>query len=152
MRKIDNQTNREIVAMIFKAENITAEMLKKALKNLNKSMKGCGKQSFSDLAKQGEKLQSIEITEKNIKSFERTARKYDLDYALKKDTGSSPPIYFVFFKGSSLEEMEKAFQEYSNEAVGNRSVKKQLKKSHQQEQDKNKERVKEHNKDRGMMI
>ena len=54
-----------------------------------------GKQSMKKLRMQGRELSSIEITDGNIRSFERYARKYDVDYCLKKDKSSSPPRCYV---------------------------------------------------------
>jgi len=47
-----------------------------------------GKQSMEKLKEQNCELSNIEITDGNIKSFERVARKYGVDFALKKDTTS----------------------------------------------------------------
>lgn len=41
-------------------------------------------------------MSNIEVTDGNIKSFERVARKYGVDFALKKDVSSQPPRYLVF--------------------------------------------------------
>ena len=55
-----------------------------------------GKQTVKQLVSQGAGVQNIEITGKNIKSFERVARKYGVDFALKKDPAQGK--YLVFFK------------------------------------------------------
>ena len=39
---------------------------------------------------------NIEITNDNIKAFESTAKKYGIDFALKKDSSEQPPRYLVF--------------------------------------------------------
>lgn len=49
---------------------------------------------MKQLVRQGAGVQNIEITDKNIKSFEHVARKYGVDFALKKDTASGK--YLVF--------------------------------------------------------
>ena len=49
------------------------------------------------LKEQNCELSNIEITDGNIKSFEKYCRKYNVDY-LKKDRSSEPPRYYVFFK------------------------------------------------------
>lgn len=41
-------------------------------------------------------VSSIEVTDSNIKSFERVARKYNVDFAVKKDRTCEPPKYLVF--------------------------------------------------------
>ena len=87
-----------------------------------------GKQSLRDLQTEGSELSNIEITDENIKSFERYARKYGVDYALKKDKAADPPRYFVFFRARDVKTMEAAFKEYSEYTTKERkpSVKKKL--------------------------
>ena len=48
-------------------------------------------------------VKNIEITEQNIKAFSVVAKKYDIDYALKKDPTTEPPHYYVFFKAKDKE-------------------------------------------------
>ena len=52
-----------------------------------------GKQSIKHLMSQNAAISNIEVTDGNIKSFERTASKYGLDFALKKDVSVEPPSY-----------------------------------------------------------
>lgn len=54
------------------------------------------KVTVKELAKQNAGMVNIEITDKNIKSFERYSRKYGINYALKKDKSKEPPVYLVF--------------------------------------------------------
>ncbi len=72
-----------------------------------------GKQTLSDLTAGNDKLTNIQITDKNIGSFHKVARKYDIDYALKKDSTANPPRYYVFFKAKDVDVMNAAFKEYS---------------------------------------
>ena len=44
-------------------------------------------------------VSNIEINDPSIRDFERIARKYGVDYAVKKDRSTSPPKYLIFFKG-----------------------------------------------------
>ena len=60
---------------------------------------------------------NIEITDKNIKSFERYARKYGINYALKKDKSKEPPVYLVFFKGRDQDALNAAFREFSQKQI-----------------------------------
>lgn len=75
-----------------------------------------GKQSLSSLKSQKVELTNIEVTDKNIKSFEKYARKYEIDYALKKDKKSNR--YYVFFKGRDVDTMKAAFKEYTADSLG----------------------------------
>ena len=49
----------------------------------------------------------------NIKAFESTAKKYGIDFALKKDATETPPRYLVFFKGRDADALTAAFKEFS---------------------------------------
>ena len=60
---------------------------------------------------------NIEITDKNIKSFERYSRKYGINYALKKDKSKEPPVYLVFFKGRDQDAINAAFREFSQKEI-----------------------------------
>lgn len=73
------------------------------------------KVSLKELSKKYDGLKSIEINENNIKGFERTAKKYGIEYALKKDKTTEPPTYIVFFKGKDTDILDTAFIEF----VGN---------------------------------
>ena len=46
--------------------------------------------------KQNTGVSNIEITKDNIKAFEHTAKKYGIDYEIKKDATETPPRYPVF--------------------------------------------------------
>lgn len=50
-----------------------------------------GKQTMKQLMAKGAQLTNILITDDNIKSFDRVARKYGIDYSLKRDSRISPP-------------------------------------------------------------
>ncbi len=76
-----------------------------------------GKQSMEKLMRQDCQLSNIEVTDGNIKSFEKCARKYGIDFSLKKDTSISPPRYFVFFKAKDVDVMTAAFKEYTGKSL-----------------------------------
>lgn len=75
------------------------------------------KNSGIELEKQNAGMVNIEITNKNIKSFERYARKYGINYALKKDKSKEPPVYLVFFKGRDQDALNAAFREFSQKQI-----------------------------------
>ena len=60
-----------------------------------------------------QELSNIEVTDGNIRSFEKYARKYDIDYCLKKDRSAEPPKYYVFFKAKEVDSITAAFKEYT---------------------------------------
>ncbi len=89
-----------------------------------------GKQSVKRLGKQGQGMTNIEITDKNIKSFERYAKKYGVDFAVKKDKSVVPPKYIVFFKAKDEESIKNAFKDFTKamaKKAARPSVKERLK-------------------------
>lgn len=108
------QVGMKVIALSVRAGKMTGEALKKAmLEFLNGNKTVQGEQTIAQLMKQNTGLTNIEVTDGNIKSFERTAKKYGIDFALKKDATQSPPKYLVFFKARDVDVMTAAFKEYS---------------------------------------
>ena len=68
---------------------------------------------MKQLVGQNQGVSNIEITDKNIKDFERIARKYGVDFALKKDKTGDIPKYLVFFKARDADALTQAFKEYT---------------------------------------
>ena len=97
------------------AARLTEQALQKAIKKFleQKSKAPHGKQTMRQLMKQNAGVSNIEITDSNIKAFESTAKKYGIDFALKKDTTENPPRYLVFFKGRDADVLTAAFKEFS---------------------------------------
>ena len=87
---------------------------KKLEKSRDSPVKYCGKQSLKQLKQKEPNLANIEISDKNIGDFDRVARKYRVDYALKKDKSGPIPKYYVFFKAKDSASLDAAFQEYSS--------------------------------------
>ena len=99
---------------------------------------------------------SIEISDKNIKSFERVAKKYNVDFAVKKDKNTEPPKYIVFFKGRDADIITQAFKDYvkANEKKQNRvSVREKLATFREiLAKGKNRERARELQKEKGLSL
>ena len=124
--EIENRT----VTLVISGGKLTGRLLKaavakylahrKAVKHKRqaaKDVKPQGKQTVKALVGQNQGVSNIEITDSNIKSFDRVARKYGVDYAVKKDKSVSPPKYMVFFKARDADALTAAFTEYSKKAV-----------------------------------
>ena len=75
--------------------------------------KSSGKQSVRMLLRQNRGVSSVEIDKTNIRGFERYAKKYGIDYAIRKDNSEVPPRYLLFFKAPDAEAFHAAFKEYS---------------------------------------
>ena len=85
---------------------------KAAIQQQQAKMAG-GKQSVRMLLRQNRGVSSVEIDKTNIRGFERYAKKYGIDYAIRKDNSEMPPRYLVFFKTPDVEAFNAAFKEYS---------------------------------------
>jgi hypothetical protein len=87
---------------------------KEALKS---SEKPVGKQKVKELIGQDQGVTNIDIAKTDLRGFERVARKYGIDYAIRKDSSVMPPKYLVFFKAKDADAMTAAFNEYSQKAL-----------------------------------
>ena len=76
-----------------------------------------GKQTVKQLIGQNQGVSNIEINDPSIKDFERIARKYGVDYAVKKDRSASPSKYLIFFKARDADALTAAFSEYTQKKV-----------------------------------
>ena len=122
---MQEETNEKTIALYIKTGKLTAQQLQKAMKALLAQMKKQhdkqkiphGKQTLKQLMKQNAGVSNIEITKDNIKAFESTAKKYGIDFALKKDSTEIPPRYLVFFKGRDADVLTAAFREFSKKKL-----------------------------------
>ena len=131
---MQDEINEKVVALSVKGAKLTAEMLQKAIKAMlaqakkQQEKQPHGKQTLKQLMKQNAGVSNIEITKDNIKAFESTAKKYGIDFALKKDSTETPPRYLVFFKGRDADALTAAFKEFSAKKL-NRDKKPSIRKA-----------------------
>ena len=119
---MQEEVEQRTVTLAVNTSKMTANVLKSAIskylayrkeKAKQGPVKPCGKQSVKQLVGQDQGVTNIEITDKNIKDFERIARKYGVDFALKKDKTGDIPKYLVFFKARDADALTAAFKEYT---------------------------------------
>lgn len=157
---MQDEVNEKVIAISIKATKLTAEVLQKSLrfmlsqikKQLDKQQTPKGKQTLKQLMKQNAGVSNIEITDSNIKAFESTAKKYGVDFALKKDATETPPRYLVFFKGRDADVLTAAFKEFSAKKLTREqkpSIRKALAAFKDKAKQLNQNRQKVKNKDRG---
>ena len=173
---MQDEVNEKTVSLCIRCGKVTANLLKAAMKKALTKMEQekqklqgqkqpkqdkedktyKGKQSMDKLMKQNVQLSNIEITDGNIKSFERVAKKYRLDFALKKDSSTKPPTYYVFFKGQDTEMMNLAFKKYLGVQMNKKDkpsiMKKLMHFKDAVSKGKNRERAREQQKDRGQSL
>ena len=110
-----------------------------------------GKQTLHQLKQHGASLTNIEITEQNIKAFSAVAKKYDIDYALKKDPSTDPPHYYVFFKAKDKDQLQPAFKEFTAMTLNREkrpTIREKLAQTQEQSKTKHREREKVKTRDR----
>ena len=115
---MQEEVTQKTIALVIKTSKLSASVLKAAMRiylnhQKQKSQKSHGKTSVKKLVGEGVGVSSIEVTDGNIKSFERVARKYNVDFAVKKDKTTEPPKYLVFFKGRDADAITAAFTEFT---------------------------------------
>lgn len=145
------------IALIVDGTKMSEQVFEKAIRvyldaQKNKQTKIYrGKQSLKHLARQNAGLANIEISDKNIKAFTHVAKKYHVDFALKKDTTAEQPRYLVFFKSRDADAITAAFQEFTAGKLHRRpsirkalsQAKAQTQKTEHRQRDREKEIVKE---------
>lgn len=168
---MQDEINEKIVALSIRAGSqgfrVTSSVLKAAMRkylqnqekwktqNVVKQAERSvprGKQTVAELMDQKQGLTNIEITNRNIKSFERVANKYKIDFALKKDKSVDPPRYLVFFKAKDVDVMTAAFKEFSAKELikmNKPSIQKRLTRYKQKAKNQNKQRERTKQKERG---
>ena len=110
---MQDEVNTKVVAIMIKGGKISAEVLKKALdkfvQEIEKAQKQMqqpktyrGKQSIKHLMSQNAAISNIEVTDGNIKSFERTASKYGLDLHSRRTFPLSRPAILSSSRGGTL--------------------------------------------------
>ena len=110
---MEKQNVQKTISFAYQGAKVSKEVLLAFFRNFLDNKPSHGMKPYGQIVKRG-KLDAIEITENNIGSFLNTARKYDIDYALKRDSSTTPPTYHVFFETSRSENFQKAFSEYAN--------------------------------------
>lgn len=165
--EMEEETTQKTIALVMNGAKLSARELRNMMKmyldhhSRQKSRTSHRKTvhkkvSVKELVGQDAGAKTIEISDSNIKCFEQTAKKYNIDFAVKKDRTKDPPKYLVFFKAKDQDVMEQAFREfvYVNEKKKERpSVREKLNRSKEVVSlNKNREKSLEKNKDRGQSL
>ena len=128
---IQEEIENKVVVMISGCTKLTARELRQAMSKLlaawkqRKQAKAMqkqpedvtphGKMTVKELAAKEKGMQSIEVNDNNIGSFNRIARKYGIDFAPYKVKGENK--YLIFFKAPDTDAMTAAFTEYTQKEV-----------------------------------
>ena len=126
--EVENKT----LTLVINGSKLTGRMLKSAIskylahrkevkhqkrQSRDSPVKHHGRQTVKQLIGQDQGVSNIEINDPSIKDFDRIARKYGVDYAIKRDRSSTPPKFLVFFKSRDAGALTAAFNEYAGKKV-----------------------------------
>ena len=126
--EVENKT----LTLVINGSKLTGRMLKSAIskylahrkevkhqkrQSRDSPVKHHGRQTVKQLIGQDQGVSNIEINDPSIKDFDRIARKYGVDYAIKRDRSSNPPKFLVFFKSRDADALTSAFSEYAGKKV-----------------------------------
>lgn len=126
---VQEEVENRTLTLIINASKLTGRTLKSAMgkylahlknKKLNKqngAVTHHGKQSVKQLVRQGHGVSNTEFTDPDIRDFERIARKYGVDYAIKRDKFSEKPRFLIFFKAQDTGAIEAAMNEYAQKKL-----------------------------------
>ena len=106
--EVENKT----LTLVINGSRLTGRMFKAAI-----SKYLAHRREVKQLIGQDQGVSNIEINDPSIKAFERIARKYGVDYAIKRDRSSDPPRFLVFFKSRDADALTSAFNEYAGNKV-----------------------------------
>ena len=116
---MQEEIEQKTIALAVKTGKLTGQVLQAAMKKFlavrqtAKSNPHQGRQSLRQLKKDGSALSNIEITDANIGLFRPCAKKYGIDFTLRKDRTTHPPRYIVIFKSKQADNLEQAFKEFT---------------------------------------
>lgn len=102
---------RKTIDLSVRSREFTVDTLKFAMQDfLSGKSQRKGRVSMKKLSEHSGKLENVEI--KGIEDFLSVAKKYDIDYAVKKEANSD--TYHVFFQAGKMEDFRRAFQEFAS--------------------------------------
>lgn len=123
---MQEEVESKTLALTISAVKLSGRLLKSAIsrylthrnaKNPSKEVIPHGKQTVRELIGQNQGVSTIESNDPDIKSFERVARKYGVDYAVRKVKTEDKPKYVIFFKARDADALTQAFTEYTRKSA-----------------------------------
>lgn len=109
-------SSKQTFTFVIETAKLTQEILLAVIKDyIDTKPEKTGRQSINALSGgHEENLKNITVTKNNLKDFEKTASKYGIKYAIKRDdTDKDNTKYLVMFQGKDLERVNSALQEYA---------------------------------------
>ena len=126
---MQEEVEGKAVTLLVSGARLSARVLKEAISRYLQAQKGQfrklktsgvekkGRQSVKSLMKQGQGVVPMEVKGGGIRQLERIARKYGIDYSIKKCRGTEKPTYQIYFKSKDKDMMTQAFEEFAGKKV-----------------------------------
>ena len=76
-----------------------------------------GKQTVKQLLSQNQGATNVEIDKSGIRDFERLAKKYGVDFAVRKDKSVDPPRFIVFVRSKDADALDAICKEHQARAM-----------------------------------
>jgi hypothetical protein len=145
---------KQVLGLTYKGTETTVkilfEVISKALKDIKfhaKSQITTGEQSLKRLNTQGKQLESVDISNDDIKSFRKELNRYNVDFSIMKD--KSAETQTIFFKGQDVDRIYKALEVCIKNIDLERSNKKPVKEKMQEAVNKAQSNKKEKSNEKG---
>ena len=114
--EVENKTVNLVISTTKLSYHTLVSALKK-MKQMHANQPKHGKQTVKQLIGQNQGVSNLAVDSTGIKGFEKVARKYGVDFAIRKDRCHEPPRYLVFFKARDADAITSAFQEYADKRM-----------------------------------
>ena len=140
---MQEEITQKTIALVFRAASFTAKHFEAVLREAKRDLESSalhrghgqsasnrrrgpsnrkhGRMKVSELVGDGQGATSIQIPD-DIKGFENIARKYNVDFAIKKDKSVDPPKYIVFFKAKDTDVLKECFKDYLEQQNRKKSI------------------------------
>ena len=108
---------QKAVKITYKGVTITAKVMGDLIKHFlaNVGNEKFGKQSIKKLNKKGKALDSIPISNADIKGLQRELKKFGVDYSVMKSTEQK--TYDIYFKGTDIQQIQTGLKNYMTKSL-----------------------------------
>lgn len=139
----------KLLAYMKKNNQELKQGIKQGIENrFNGNKDNTGKQTVKQLVGQGQGVSSIELDA--VKGFDKYARKYGVDYAVRKNDDGK---YLVFFKGKDADAFTAAFSEFTSKKLNRTErppLKERIEKAKERAAKRKENKVKNRNKEQSL--
>ena len=115
---MQEEVEQKSLTLTVNAAKMTARLFRAAIAKYvaQTGVRYVGRQSVKKLVGQNQGVSNVELSGEDIKAFERVARKYGMDYAVKKVKGDAPR-FLIFFKARDADALNAALSEYTGQKM-----------------------------------